>query len=359
MVRLIDDHGNSVGYELVADLLDCAAIASGAASAALVGWENGQAEIMAGYGLPLKSARRIAVSEAISNSFSRPIFATSTQDRLLDIASVSLSMFAQTVSSVPLRASHGNRFYTLTTFDRVHGAYRDSSPVELMMSLANTLSHQLRLIEQLLSTPDNGVLANRCAEPEYAGYQADPQELENPAVVTSFLLRTLQKKRRLLTRRGTGYSSVRTWRNTIKAYQVAAVRSAKLAPSDLLVAEIAGELVEEAATIVGRQAIQAVAAVPCGHSGPGCLSGLLGHAVAARLGVPVSDAFEPIYPAGAHGSSHPKTNVNRPRMKLRHPAEGLTLLVDDVATSGSHITEATRLLRAAGIPVVPIAWISG
>ncbi len=45
----------------------------------------------------------------------------------------------------------------------------------------------------------------------------------------------------------------------------------------------------------------------------------------------------------------------------RAPVEGPVLLVDDVATSGRHIEEASLLLRAQkpGCGVLAVAWIGG
>jgi predicted amidophosphoribosyltransferase len=46
-------------------------------------------------------------------------------------------------------------------------------------------------------------------------------------------------------------------------------------------------------------------------------------------------------------------------MTLATPLQGPVLLVDDVATSGRHIEEATELLRAKGASVLAVAWIGG
>ncbi len=77
----------------------------------------------------------------------------------------------------------------------------------------------------------------------------------------------------------------------------------------------------------------------------------------AHPGLPVAHAL-----AMSHepGSSHPKTNAKRAPMRLAAPVEGPVLLVDDVATSGRHIEEASLLLRAqtAGA-VLAVAWIGG
>ena len=75
-----------------------------------------------------------------------------------------------------------------------------------------------------------------------------------------------------------------------------------------------------------------------------------------RLGLPVLLALS-IEPAS--GSSHPKQNIDRPPMKLVRKIEQPVILVDDVATSGSHIEEAIRLIRNASNAIFAISWIGG
>ena len=72
------------------------------------------------------------------------------------------------------------------------------------------------------------------------------------------------------------------------------------------------------------------------------------------LGINYEDAFETIE---VTGSSHPKTNLKRPKMRMAKVPIGPILLVDDVATSGAHIEEATMALRKHDLAVTSIAWI--
>ncbi len=125
---------------------------------------------------------------------------------------------------------------------------------------------------------------------------------------------------------------------------------------DSFVEQVASELVQASQQIAGGKAFDRVAGVPCGHSGPGCLSERLAVEVARQLGIRNDAIFEPL---PVRGVSHPKANVGRPRMRCRAQPEGRYLVIDDVATSGAHISEATRMLRTDASSAVPLVWISG
>ena len=88
--------------------------------------------------------------------------------------------------------------------------------------------------------------------------------------------------------------------------------------------------------------------------------GGIGRAIALALGrllrLPVIEALR-LPPMS--GSSHPKTNVRRPRMRLNRALDGPVLIIDDVATSGQHMEEACRLLRPVAGAALAIAWIGG
>jgi len=73
------------------------------------------------------------------------------------------------------------------------------------------------------------------------------------------------------------------------------------------------------------------------------------------LGVDLIEAFAPL-PEG--GASHPTKNARRPTMKLAVQPDVPVLLIDDVATSGAHIEEASMLLRKSAPAVLPMVWIA-
>lgn len=200
-------------------------------------------------------------------------------------------------------------------------------------------------------------LRTRTAEP--AGSNGEfplsvGERSDNHAVV-SFLAETLLRKRAIKARGPITYVTIRSWRNSLKEYQIKAFRAIKKSDHQDM-AEIAGEeCAREIKNLVGTAAFKFVVPMPCGHSKAGsCFSHSLAMAVAAQLKLPMINAFKHM---AQKGSSHPKTNVGRPKMKLVQQVPGPALLIDDVSTSGAHIAEAVQLLRDAGSEVFAVAWI--
>ncbi len=174
-----------------------------------------------------------------------------------------------------------------------------------------------------------------------------------------FLLETLVRRRALRSRNGVSYVTLRSWRQPVREHQIKALRAIKRLRPDAIAAEIAAEIADDVSALFGAGGFRAVVPMPCGHSGPEtCLSAAIARSLARILSLPVAHALamsqEP-------GSSHPKTNAKRAPMRLAAPVEGPVLLVDDVATSGRHIEEASQLLRSQGpgCGVLAVAWIGG
>jgi len=174
--------------------------------------------------------------------------------------------------------------------------------------------------------------------------------------VSRFLDETLIRAQRLNRRNQTSYLGVRRWRSAIKQHQIAALRALKSDPPTAFVDAVVAELADAVRTVYGTPEICVVVPVPCGHSGPSCLSSRLAQGLADVLGVTMVDAFNPI--DVAKGSSHPRTNGARPLMRLAIPVNKSVILVDDVASSGSHIDEAATLLRRTAPAVWSVAWIA-
>jgi hypothetical protein len=179
---------------------------------------------------------------------------------------------------------------------------------------------------------------------------------ENPGPLSRFLDETLVRAQKLHRRNDTSYLGVRRWRGTIKAHQIAALQALKSDLPAAFVDAIAAELADAVRAVYGSTDACVVVPVPCGHSGPGCLSHRIAHALGNQLGLDVIDAFAPI--AKRKGKSHPRRNAARAAMMLEQKIKHPVILVDDVATSGSHIDEAATLLRQSATSVWPVAWIA-
>ena len=177
---------------------------------------------------------------------------------------------------------------------------------------------------------------------------------ESPGVVSEFLLNTLVRQRRLLVRGPVSYHALARWRTPIKDSQIAALKAIKRDPTQDFVDRVVDELATAAISLFGRSTLQAVAHVPCGNSGPGCLASRLARGVAKRLDIEAIVAFDDLPPSGG---SHPKSNTRRGAMKLRTDTKKRVLLIDDVATSGHHIEEAATLLQKTAPAVLPLVWI--
>lgn len=173
--------------------------------------------------------------------------------------------------------------------------------------------------------------------------------------VSRFLEDTLIKAQRLNRRNDTSYLTTRRWRSSIRKYQISAMRALKADAPEAFVQTIAAELANAMQAVHGSVEHCVVVPVPCGHSGENCLSARLAKGLAARLGVPLVDAFKPI--DTVKGTSHPRKNASRASMRLANPVKVPVILVDDIATSGSHIDEAAKILRTDAPSVWPIAWI--
>lgn len=186
-------------------------------------------------------------------------------------------------------------------------------------------------------------------------WDTKPASTNDPDVVGRFLFDTLVPRTRLLHRNKYNYLTVRAWRKPIKPYQFSAMKALKTATPDAFVDQIATELLKAAEAVHGDLHNAVVVPIPCGHSGSECLSKKIAKVLAQRIGVEIVEAFEPIR---ISGSSHPKTNVRRPAMKLRQPPDKTVILVDDVASSGAHIEEACRLLSKHVPAIWPVVWVA-
>jgi predicted amidophosphoribosyltransferase len=247
-------------------------------------------------------------------------------------------------------------------FQHALDANVSTPPMDLSLqdSAGEGLPRMLRVVGAPLHPVDCGPLLIATIDPR--AVEAPPRAL-GPALAgaqeatAEFLLETLVRRRGLRSRKDVSYVTLRSWRQPIRTHQMTALKAVKRHAPQSLAAEIAAEMRDDIRSLFGAGGFKAVVPMPCSHSAPGsCLSMAIGQALARDLELPAAHALMMV---PEKGSSHPKTNAKRPPMTLASKVEGPVLLIDDVATSGRHIEEATSLLRANGASVLAIAWIGG
>ena len=176
-------------------------------------------------------------------------------------------------------------------------------------------------------------------------------------VAAQFLSSTLIRKTRLLARKGVSYIAVRSWRNSIKTFQIAALTALKRNPPKSFVTAVAREIADVARAQYGGAIIRNVVPVPCGSSGrPDCLSVQLAREIAEILNCEFMNILQS---SAKRGSSHPMASAKLEPFKLTKPIHGVTLVVDDVVSSGRHMELAVNCLRSNGVDCFAIAWIAG
>lgn len=193
-----------------------------------------------------------------------------------------------------------------------------------------------------------GSLASRTVNSEdAAGKQLD--------IASEFLLKTLVPKPSLREMGGITFVTAYTWRAAVKDLQIKSLRILKrhLPPNFVEAAGI--DLASAARKLHGNTAFKLVVPVPCGHSQRSdCLSYRLAVVVALQLDASFAAVLEsPV----TRGSSHPKQSQNFRKPRVKCPISGKALLVDDVCTTGRHMSLSLAALREAGAGAFGIAWI--
>ncbi|MCB1378490.1 MAG: hypothetical protein KDK89_09025 [Alphaproteobacteria bacterium] len=218
------------------------------------------------------------------------------------------------------------------------------------------LQVMVKMIAQLQVIPRQELTYPSLAEPP-------PESTHPPATAgelgatEQFLLSTLVERRQLITRNGFSFTGSRTWRSQIKPYQIEALRALKRELPESFVEVVADEIAASAKLQFGATSLVNVIPIPCGSSGkPDGFSVRIAERVATKMGC----HFENILVSSAKkGSSHPKTSARLAPLQLAKRVEGLSLLVDDVASSGRHMELAMRCLRSNAIDCVGTVWIAG
>jgi predicted amidophosphoribosyltransferase len=189
---------------------------------------------------------------------------------------------------------------------------------------------------------------------DLAGF-ADPPISAGIGSLYHFLDRTLLHKRTVHERNGVGYVSIRAWRKSIKDTQIAALRSIKMVPSKEIAEQISTDFLMFVTALHGATAFDTVVPVPAGSSNmKNSLSVLVAHQLAGRLQIPFNDCLSI---QGAIGTSHPRKSAALKPYLMDDCILGRVLLVDDVATTGTHIEMAVRGLRNKGAVPTAVVWI--
>ena len=171
-----------------------------------------------------------------------------------------------------------------------------------------------------------------------------------------FLLDTLFHRLSLRSRSAATFVSLRTWRKSIKAHQIAAFVAVKQNPPEGFLSAVADEIVAAARHLYGDHTIKTVVPIPGGSSGLGeSFSVQLARQIAKKLDCPCIQALAGTPAEG--GSSHPKKSSRLKPYQVVEPVTGITLIVDDVVTSGRHFELAQMALRATGATCFAVAWI--
>jgi hypothetical protein len=226
----------------------------------------------------------------------------------------------------------------------------DSDLMTALLLLARILGGT---IDQIIDSPNydsSSFAGNTFAE------GGEPPKFDEDQTAAAFLLKTLVTKHRLLTRNGVSYVGLRSWRASIKPFQIAALTALKADIPKPFVMASASEVADAAISHLGALFIQNVIPVPCGSSARAdCLSVQIAEEVARLLSCEFMNVLRSQVP---RGSSHPKASAKLRSISMEGACKGAALVVDDLTTSGKHIELAVRCLRENGINCFAIGWIA-
>ncbi|MFQ3578455.1 MAG: phosphoribosyltransferase [Verrucomicrobiia bacterium] len=265
------------------------------------------------------------------------------------------------VANIPLRVNLDSALLTLTCVSFLPKAEFDSESLDLLQAIADSISYNILFLSGIspsypeIST-ENVTNKVACQTSALKGCEkcVNNQQMLAQGATSRFLLETLLVKRQIRSYKDVTFTTFRAWRSSLKEWQILALRLLKADCEDGFCFSVAQDIANSIREFGIHGVFDTITSVPCGHSGAGCLSERVGMALANILGLRFAACFDRIEVVG---SSHPRKNATRPKMKMLEVPRGNYLLIDDVVTSGSHLSEATSLLRKSGSNVFPIGWI--
>lgn len=341
------------GVDPIRHLLDTAQSLSGAPIAYVIAKRDGERQLIASAGLPFETFGAITRMEPGSELvFDGPIVINdvSKHPEARNHSLVKGPPGFRWLAAVPIQIPGLRYKLSLCCADPRLGVERPSDFMVQLGYVATGIADTLRMLSTICRLQKQ---AQACSS-VVRDHPAPAYQAESVNVVARFLQSTLIAKRRSLRRDSVVYHAAAGWRAAIKSWQLEALKAIKQDPPATLVCEVAAQLADVAQEAWGT-AFKAVVPVACGHSGPNCLAKRLAREVGRITGVPLIDAFETL---PVTGTSHPRKNGARPRMQVRTAPTDPVLLIDDVATSGAHLVEASHLLRATAPAVFPLVWIA-
>lgn len=253
---------------------------------------------------------------------------------------------------------------------RLDGCFESAGYLAVFYNYAAHAKANLSVISQLASIA-SVIVATEIVEPHekvsvqhssHSGF-AETTKIatllapQNEDALLAFLAKTLPKQPALKARKTISYVVVRRWRSAIKDTQIAALQGLKIGSSEVAAQFAAAEIVETVTKTFSGTMFDYVVPVPPGSSGQeNCLSVQIAENVAKLLKVKYNNCLKGIYTSG---SSHPRKSQKLQPYRLENGISGNIILVDDVATTGTHLELATQALRSGGGAVFSIAWIGG
>lgn len=174
--------------------------------------------------------------------------------------------------------------------------------------------------------------------------------------ILAFLTRTLIKRPTLKARNGITFVVVRHWKAQLKDAQIAAVQGLKLSQNSIGSMLAAREIVDALTSLMPIDCFAAVVPIPGGSSGmASSFSVRIAEQVAAQLKLPMKEylSAQPV----DLGNSHPQKSAKLKPYGVEGRLEGRFLLIDDIASTGTHLEKGTTALRTSGAEVFAMAWI--
>jgi hypothetical protein len=212
------------------------------------------------------------------------------------------------------------------------------------------------LASAIVDQPNSHVKASASLIADQVGFREEAHPVGADAIL-SFLARTMPKIPALKGRNDFAYLVVRRWKSNFKDVQLAAIKGLKISPSAETISFAASEIVESVEKLFSKASFSCVVPVPGSSSGTAnSLSSRIAEQVAQTMGLPFNNC---LLGEIELGSSHPKKSIKLKPYKVTKPLSGQVLLVDDIATTGSHLIAARDALKLAGVGVFAVAWIGG